>query len=203
MGIIIDLVIILFILVSIFLGYKKGLISLGIQLCAFVIAIVVTLVLYRPIANIIINTTPVDEKIQETIQTSVENVITQDSSNEITNSLIESAKNGMLPETSHALAINIVYGITMLVLFIALRIAFVFINALADAIAKLPILEQFNKLGGSIYGLLRGVIITYALLMIISLIITVSPKSSFSQIIDNTYLAKTMTTYNVFHVFFK
>ena len=43
MGIIIDLVIILFILASVFFGYKKGLISLGINLCAFVIAIVITI----------------------------------------------------------------------------------------------------------------------------------------------------------------
>ena len=47
MGIIIDGVIILFILVSVFLGYKKGLVSLGIHLVAFITALIVALILYR------------------------------------------------------------------------------------------------------------------------------------------------------------
>lgn len=203
MGIIIDIIIILFILASIYLGYKKGLISLGIHLCAFLIAIVVTFVLYRPIGNVIIHTTQIDEKLQEAIQVNVEKLIQEDSNNEITNSLIESAKNGILPETSRNLAINIIYGITMLLLFAIVRICLIFINALADTIAKLPILNQFNQLGGILYGLLRGLIITYAILMIINLVITINPKGNVYKIMNETYLAKAMSTYNIFHVFLK
>ena len=55
MGIIIDIVIILFILASIYFGYKKGLISLGIHLVTFIVAIIITAILYRPIANVIID----------------------------------------------------------------------------------------------------------------------------------------------------
>lgn len=203
MGIIIDIVIILFILASIFLGYKKGLISLGIQLCAFLIAIVITFVFYRPIGNIVINTTQIDEKLQETIQVNVENFIEEDGSNEITNELIESAKNGILPETARTLAINIIYGVTMLILFAIVRIALLFVNALANAISKLPILDQFNKLGGILYGLLRGLLITYAVLMIINLVVSVNPKSTLNDTMNSTYLAKTMSTYNVLNLFFK
>ena len=57
MGIVIDIIIILFILASAFFGYKKGLISLAINILAFIIAMVVTLLLYKPIGNIIINNT--------------------------------------------------------------------------------------------------------------------------------------------------
>lgn len=203
MGIIIDIIIVLFILASIFLGYKKGLITLGIQLCAFLIAIVVTFVFYRPIGNIMINTTQIDEKLQETIQANVEKFMAEDHETQKTNSLIESARNGMLQETARNLAINIIYGITMLVLFAILRIGLLFINSLANAIAKLPILDQFNKLGGILYGLLRGVLISYVILMIISLMISVNPKSSLSEMMDTTYLAKTMSTYNVLNLFFK
>lgn len=203
MGIIIDIIIILFILASVFLGYKKGFITLGIQLCAFLIAIVVTFVFYRPIGNLIINTTQIDEKLQETIQANVENFIAEDGETHRTNELIESAKNGMLQGTARNLAINIIYGITMIVLFAILRIGLLFINRLANAIAKLPILDQFNKLGGSLYGLLRGVLITYVILMIVNLVISVNPKSSLSETMDTTYLAKTMSSYNVLNLFFK
>ena len=57
MGIIFDLVIVAIIVLSTFLAYRKGLAVLAIKLCSVLIAIVVTLLLYRPIANLIINTT--------------------------------------------------------------------------------------------------------------------------------------------------
>lgn len=203
MGIIIDIIIILFVLASIFLGYKKGLITLGIQLCAFLIAIVITFICYRPIGNIIINTTQIDEKLQETIQSNVENFMAENREVHTTNELIESAKNGMLQGTARNLAINIIYGITMIVLFAILRIVLLCINHLANAIAKLPILDQFNKLGGSLYGLLRGLLITYTILMIVNLVISVNPKSSLRETMDTTYLAKMMSSYNVLNLFFK
>ena len=41
MGIIIDIIVFAFILISVLLGYKKGLISLGIHLVAVIIALVI------------------------------------------------------------------------------------------------------------------------------------------------------------------
>lgn len=203
MGIIIDGVIILFILASVFLGYKKGLISLGIHLVAFILALVVTIILYRPIAGIVINSTQIDEKLEETIQVNVENFMAENENSTVTNSIIESAKQGVLPQASRTLAINIIYGITMILLFVVVRICLVFVTALANAISKLPILNQFNKLGGILYGLLRGFIITYALLMIINLVIMMNPKSTFNEMLKDSHLAKAMSTYNVLNVLFK
>ena len=45
MGIVVDIVIVAIILLSTFLAYKKGLITLAIQFVAFIIAIVLTLLL--------------------------------------------------------------------------------------------------------------------------------------------------------------
>ena len=45
MGIIIDLILIAIVLLSAFLGYKKGLVKLGAKLFAGIIAIVLTLIL--------------------------------------------------------------------------------------------------------------------------------------------------------------
>ena len=198
MGIIIDIVIILFILASIYLGYKKGLISLGIQLLAFILSLIITLILYRPIGSMIINTTQLDEKLQEIIQVNAESLMSEESDNKITNELIESTKNGMLPEVSRSLAINIIYGITMIVLFIVSRICLIFIKSLSDMIAKLPIINQFNKLGGVLYGLLRGLLITYAIVMIMNLMITFNPKGSLNDIMNETYLAKMISQYSIF-----
>ena len=75
------------------------------------------------------------------------------------------------------------------------------VNTVANAIAKLPILDQINKLGGAVYGVIRGIIITYVVLMVISLIIAVNPKNKLAQMVDETCLAKTMMENNILNVF--
>ena len=200
---IIDIIILVFILLSAIGGYRKGLISLGIHLFAFVLALLISFVLYRPIGNIIINTTQVDETIQVTIQKNAETMVnTKGFENDLTKSLVESAENGMLPEVSKELAYNIVYLGTMIVLFLVLRVCLMLVNTVANAISKLPVLDQVNKLGGAAYGVVRGIIITYAVLLIISLGIAINPTTKLAQMIDDTYLAKTMMKNNILNVFF-
>ena len=202
MGIIIDGVIVLFILLSVFLGYRKGLVSLGIHLVAFIVALVIAFILYRPIGSLIMNTTEIDESLQGTIETKLEEIVGSEDGNVTTTNLIGNIQNGAISETSKSLSMNIIYGVTIIVLFIILRIALVFISAIANWVAELPILKQANKAGGIIYGLLRGVLITYVILLIISLVITLNPQGSLNEYMNQTYLAKTMMEYNILNVFF-
>ena len=67
MGIIIDIVLIAIIILSAFLGYKKGLVKLGAKLVAGIIAIILTLIVYKPVSNFVIAHTSIDEKIEEAI----------------------------------------------------------------------------------------------------------------------------------------
>ena len=64
MGIIVDLIIIVVVLLFIFLGYKKGLTGSLIKLLSFIIAIVVAFVLYKPVANAVIENTVIDDNIR-------------------------------------------------------------------------------------------------------------------------------------------
>ncbi len=202
MGIIIDGIIILFILLSVFLGYRKGLVSLGIHLVAFILALIISFILYRPIGALIINTTQIDENLQEAIETKLDGIIGNEDSDTVESSLIGVVKNEAVSETARNLSLNIIYGLTIIILFIILRIALVFISAIANWIAELPILKQLNKTGGIIYGLLRGILIVYVILLVINLIITLNPQNSLNETIDDTYLAKTMMEYNIFNLFF-
>lgn len=201
MGIIIDIIILLIILISTYLGYRKGLVSLAVSFIAFIAAIIITVVLYRPIGNLIINNTKFDENLQTTIQEKVEDIVTKDEEgNKTTNGLVESAKQGVLPSAARTIAVNVIYGITMIVLFIVARLALLLINLLADTIAKLPILNQFNKAGGILYGLLRGLIITYLIVMIINLIIVFNPNGLVGKVVQQTFLTKTISEYNVLNI---
>lgn len=148
------------------------------------------------------NTTEIDENLQENIETKLEEVIENDDTQIVTNSIIGDIQSGAIQETSRSLSINIIYGVTIIILFIILRIALVFISAIANWVAELPILKQVNKAGGIIYGLLRGVLITYVVLLVVGLIITFNPQGNLSKSINETHLAKAMMEYNILNVFF-
>lgn len=200
----IDLIIIVIIALSTFLAYKKGLMNLAIGLCAFIISVVITFVLYQPISNFVINTTGIDEAIENTIYEKANNVL-QDKENkdELTNNIIDTTKNEMLSITARNLAVNIVRGGVIVVLFVALRIALIFVSAFADAVAKLPIVNQINKSGGIAYGILRGILIVYLLLLIANISGQINPNNIVNKSIDRSYLAKTMYHNNILNIFFK
>lgn len=203
MGLIVDLIIIGIIALSVFFGYRKGLVTLGINLCAFIIAIVLTLLIYKPVANLVINSSNIDETIQNAIYEKANEIIPEQENNQIATELIQNTKTEILPETARNIAVNVVTGGVILILFIAIRVALRFVNILANLVAKLPILKQFNKLGGAIYGVLRGLLLIYVVMLIIGVAGQINPQNTIHKSINEAYIGKMMYQNNILNIFFK
>lgn len=200
MSIIVDLIIIAIILLSTFLAYRKGLITLAIQLVAVVIAVVLTLILYKPASNLIINVTSIDETIQNAILEEANDIMTNEE--EGANQIVETIQNNMLPETARTISINIIEGAVILILYVIIRIALKFVTALANLVSKLPILNQFNKLGGVIYGILRGLLIVYIILLLVNLSGEIEPQNVVYTSIQDSYIGKMMNENNILDILF-
>ena len=69
---IVDIIIILIFVSSIVIAYVKGLSSVIYQLASWIITIILIFVLCRPITNVIIDNTTLDENISEKIQINLE-----------------------------------------------------------------------------------------------------------------------------------
>lgn len=201
---VVDIIIIAILALSIFLGYKKGLIELGIKAVAVIIAIVGTLILYRPITNIIVNTTELDENIQQVIMEKSGSIVGDGTTgNVVEDGIVSEIQNKMLPDAAHELSLNIIRAGVMLVLYIVIKIALKFVTALANLIAKLPILDQFNKLGGILYGAIRGLLIIYVALLIIQFVGEVNPGNMVNGEIDKSFIGKEMYKRNVIELLVK
>ena len=200
MGIIIDLVIIVIILLSTYLAYKKGLISLAVQLIAIIISLAITLVLYKPVTNVVVNVTNIDETIQDAILKKANTMISEN--NEKSDKIIETIQSNMLPETAEVIAVNIIQGAFIIILYIVGRVILRFVSIIANIVSKIPIISQINKTGGIIYGLLRGIIIVYAILLIINLSGTINPQNPVYTDLEESYIGKTMATNNILNVLF-
>ena len=200
MGIVVDFIIVAIILLSTFLAYRKGLITLAIQLVAVVIAIVLTLLLYKPVSNVIINGTGIDETIQNAILEEANDIMTNEEKG--ANQVVETIQNNMLPETARTISINIIEGTVILVLYVVIRIALKFVTALANLVSKLPILNQLNQLGGIIYGILRGVLIVYVILLLVNLSGEIEPQNQVYTAVEKSYIGKMMNENNILDILF-
>ena len=67
MGIILDIVLLAIFALSVFVGYKKGLIGVVFNLCAFLVSLVLTWILFTPVSNMIIKNTQIDDNIKNVI----------------------------------------------------------------------------------------------------------------------------------------
>ena len=207
MGVIVDIIVIAIIALSVFLGYRKGLIALAIQLCAVIIALVATLVLYKPISALIIDNTSLDENIQNAIIEKAQNNNENNSqenttqnttqNNELANrdnidGTEESNIINIMPEVAKQISINIINIGVMLILYFGIKIALHFVTALANIVAKIPIIKQLNKLGGVIYGLLRGILLIYVVLLLISFAGQINPENTLHKQINESFITKEM-----------
>ena len=200
MWIVFDIAVIAIIALSTFIGYKQGLVKSAIKILSFFIAIVVALVLYKPVSSVIIKNTLIDDSIKNVIMEKItpdgmqanEEVSLKEN---VGIKIIESATN-TIEGIADAFAIKLVETITLLLIYIIVKIALKFISALSDLITKLPLLKQINKTGGIIYGIVKGVVLVYTILAVVYLI---SPllNNTVSDNIDKSIITKTIYNNNI------
>lgn len=172
MGILIDCLIILVIACCIILGYRKGLMKVAISFIAIILSIVLALIFYRPLSSFIQNHTEIDDKISNSIYEKIKDVdfanLKEDEKekNEILkfsekyiDEAIKNAQDNTAQYVADSLTITIIDGIAFIILLIVSRIILIALNLLADIIGNFPIIKQFNKSGGIIYGIIEGIFI--------------------------------------------
>ena len=157
----------------------------------------ITLIIYKPVGNIVIKNTSIDEKIENTISEKTTNVIDENSKisdnkyiQDASDNAVSQVKEEVLPEQARNIAVNVVYVATALILFIISKIVLSIVISLANAVASLPILKQFNEIGGFLYGLVRGAIISFVLILVIGTVAKLNPNGSLSKNVESTYLLK-------------
>lgn len=215
MGLLVDIIILIIMALCIFIGYKRGLIKCAINVLSFFVAIIVVILLTTPVSNLIINNTKIDDNIRETIlgKLDIGNLsdgqmeLNENSSNlpevvrEYINNLMIEINSTTTGDVAQALAENISVMIinvaVAIILFIGTKLALVFVKVLADIIGKIPLLKQFNKAGGIIYGVAKGIVTIYLLLAVISIIIPLLSNTFITDAINQSMIGKAMYDNNI------
>ena len=201
LGIIFDIIIVAIIALNVFICYRKGLVKLAVGLIAVLVAIVISMIFYKPVSNIIINNTEIDEKIETTIIDNFSVEADENEENETDNGFmkyiekyvddsINKTRNQIVLEASDIIATKVINICAFLGIFIIARLVLILLTFVADIIMSLPILKQFNKAGGIIYGLIKALLIIYVLLAIIFFIIYNSGNTTLKSAISKSFITK-------------
>ena len=208
MGIIVDLIIVGILVLCVFLGYKRGLTGSLLKIVTFLLALIIAFILFKPVSNFIINNTKLDENLESSIKSMFLEVEENDTSsnmptamtdyiNKVIEDAADDAKTAVVETAARDVAISIINLGVVIVVYIIARIILIFVKGIASLITKLPVIKQFNKLGGIIFGLLKALVIIYVILAIISFVSPVITDSGVIDAINQSFIGKGMYNNNI------
>lgn len=208
MSFLIDILVCLFIFIIIYINSKKGLIEVAYKIVAFFIAIIISLILFRPISALLINNTNIDEYVNNyvvsTIDTDSNEEKTENKEKNSIPKIFDNAINSAKQETTQAVSssiTNIVINIiSFIAVFIITRVILIFLHIFSEAIGNLPLIKQFNHIGGLLYGILKSFIIIFIILALVSVL----PLTSLQETIGSTIITRILYNINpILLLFFK
>lgn len=219
-GILVDLVIISILISNSYWGYRRGLVSVIFKVLVFVLSLLIVFLLYKPVSNSIINNTQLDEVLSNAIRSNLEGTTLNDGAlleptesnfsaavvemiNSFVTEALELAEVDPVGYVSIQLAHFMIRVGTMLLLFMVSRFFLLFIRFAAELLGNLPIIKLFNKSGGLIYGIVKGILTVYLILAVFSVISPLISSWGIISAIEDSTLGNKMYNDNIIINFIK
>lgn len=209
MGIVVDLVIVLIIGLCIFTGYRKGLAKCLLKLVTTIIALFIAVALFRPFTDFVVKNTIIDENIQLSLEKVMNNGIEERKDENDTNLVKEDSgvpkpiaeylnnnfKNSV-NQTREDAVISVARGAALLIvniacfilIYIIVKIVLKILSILIDIVSKLPVIRQFNEVGGLIYGLIQGVFIILLVMTAVAIFTPLTGAYEVANIINQSHV---------------
>ena len=213
----IDLIVIVFIGLIVFEGFKKGFVKMVFEFVGLIVAFFASKQYSFIIEEFIINKTKMYEIIHDFFQNKAQwlTEIIQDGTADVVNNLQEALQ---LPQEMKMLFIQsyeggigvgnfdvfvnvitdfVIKSIGFLITFLIVYLILLIICNVINAIVKLPLLNITNKLGGSVVGFAKGVITLYIVFALASPVIAFIPNNKFVENIHNSTSGKIFYDNNI------
>jgi len=202
MNYLIDLFVLAIIALFTFIGYKKGLINVALGLICFILAIILSLILYKPISSIIIERTSLTSTLEHTIEERLSSADNKEETTNIISNYYKTVKTSSIPIIANSIAKTIIQIACIIAVFLITSIILFFIRLSGDFVAKLPLIKQVNDILGTIYGLLKGILFVYGLFAIINLLAPIVDISNILNIINSSIISNIMYNNNIIFILF-
>lgn len=213
-GIIIDVIVLAIILIPTIQGFYKGLSTILYGILATIVAVVVTLCIYKPIAGVIIDKTEIDEYFAKGIYNILSNQNLEETGlidhnktnmseqvvdiiNKYLTEALKKSADSVFEYTSIKLSHLMVNLLTLIIMIIIFRIGLAFLKIVIDIISNLPIIKQIDKSGGMILGFLKGFLIVYIIFAVFSTFSPIFENSGILGMIQESKLGSVLYNNNL------
>lgn len=199
---IIDIVLIAFVALGAFMGYKKGLINVLTSVIGLILAIVLSFLLQIPVANTL-RESDLGNNIYTTVYDGINKAVADQKQDIDNTSFYSTIVKGILSDEqintqAEKLTMFILKGISFFVIFIIVTIIIFILRTILNIVFDLPILNSVNKYGGLGLGAIKSLVIVY---IILALIAFISPMPQVSknvvQNINKTNITKVLYNNNL------
>ncbi len=163
-----DIIIIAFMVLSAYFGYKKGFVRTVSKLISFVISIILAKILH-PIISGYIRNSFIGEFINSKIADKADSIITESAP-----SFIQNAGHSTVNEITD----TIVTVLTIIFIIIVTFIAVYFLIKALDLVSRLPVISWLNHLAGFVAGFFWGILLVYTLLAVV---VVINPDVSWME----------------------
>lgn len=200
---VLDIVIVLFIILSAFAGYKKGLATILISFAGFVVALVLAFMFKGSLVTFVVEKTDVEVVMNQFVSEGINNAI-QSKTNEITGGQNESFYSGLVKnmgvdQTVDNLSASVVNFIletaAFMLIFLVVSACAYILKMMFNIVFDLPILSTINSFGGLGLGALMAIFKIWIVLAILSML---APMFGNVKVyIDSTVITKLLYDTNV------
>ena len=203
---ILDIVLIIILLISAFIGYKKGLVGVVLSIVSLILSIILAVFLQSTVANYLYNDTGVGTMIESSIKTTIEtelenrlNTEVEENENKFIDMFFEPEElaSTMVDESANKITMFILKGISFVGIFILVFIICYILRMILNIVFKLPILNSINKVGGVSLNVLKTVFKIWILLAIIYFVSFVPLVSTINNFIDSSVVTKFLYENNI------
>jgi len=204
---ILDIIVLVLLALSAFIGYKKGLVGILISLVSLILSIVLAIFLQGSVTNYLYNDTTIGTTIEESIKGTIENEInrvdenqeTQNDKNTYISMFFETDEIQTLAvdESANKITMFILKGISFVGIFILVFIICYILRMVLNIVFKLPILNSINKVGGVSLNVVKAVFKIWIVLAIVSFVAFVPTFEGLLNMIDSSLLTKFLYNNNL------
>lgn len=189
---IVDVILILALALSVFIGYKKGFVKVAVKLATFLLAIVLSFLLQSSVAKFIGEEIGLKNTISITVQSKLTSLtenkeeglktdikMLEKTVDEINNAA-EDKKAEIIKTWSDNIANFVLKGISFIVIFLTVSILMGIIGLILNSVVKLPVLKTLNGLFG---GVTEFVLMLFRVMILLTIIYFASPLEIAEPII--------------------
>ncbi len=195
-----DICVLVIVAFFIWSGYKSGFMKAFVKVASYIISLIISFFLYPVISDLLVKT-PIYDKLveiigQKYIIDNISDSMGQGAFDILSNYVsrgIQNAAQG-IAESVALLIINIIAFIIILILSkIIIRV----VGNLLGIFTKLPVIKQFNRLGGAVFGGIMGVMVLYILSAVLIMFSPLDPQSRVIYEIENSTFASEIYENNI------